>query len=210
MLRKWTCNEKRWCRFLIWILIGFLVGTTFASMFYDVGKECFLRMEEQMWNTVKSMHVLEVGYVVNEVIVQAEEILVLVLFMMSSWYDVLLFLFWFRKGFLFGIFMGMLAKCHGFRGLLLGMCYAFPKGYIYTFLEYGVIIVLLNMKHMGNVRKQVHMFARGMRCLLFVGGIIMALVVGALAEVIIGFKVLLRLVPCCIAFSDQLSLLFAM
>lgn len=196
MLKKWTCNGKKWSRFLVWILIGFLAGAVFASLFFSVGKECFLNMEEQMWNTVKSMHMVEIGYVVNEVLVQGKEIFCLCLFMMSSWYDVLLFLFWFRKGFLLGIFMGMLAKCHGFYGLLLGMSYIFPKEYIYTFLEYGVVIVLLNAKCIGNGRRKGHIFARGMRCALFVGGIVIVLVIGALSELLIGFKILSQFAPC--------------
>jgi len=178
--------------------MGFLVGAVFASLFFSMGKESFLNMEEQMWNTVESMHTVEIGYIVNEVIVQGKEILVLFLIVMSSWYDVLLFLFWFRKGFLFGIFMGMLAKCHGFYGILLGICYFFPKEYIYTVLEYGIVIALLNRKYMGNERKKIHIFARGMRGVLFVGGIMGVLIIGALTELTIGFKILSQLFTLCL------------
>lgn len=196
MLKKWTCKGKKWSRFLMWILMGFLVGAVFASLFFSMGKESFLNMEEQMWSTVDAIHTVEVGYIVNEVIVQGKEIFVLFIIVMSSWYDVLLFFFWLRKGFLFGIFMAMLAKCHGFYGILLGICYIFPKEYIYTMLEYGVVIALLNTKYMGNGRKKIHMFARGMRGVLFVGGIMAVLAVGALTELTIGFKILSQIKPC--------------
>lgn len=196
MLKKWTCKGKKWSRFLMWILMGFLVGAVFASLFFSMGKESFLNMEEQMWNMVESMHTVDIGYIVNEVIVQGKEILFLFVIVMSSWYDVLLFLFWFRKGFLLGIFMGMLAKCHGFYGILLGICYFFPKEYIYIMLEYGIIIALLNTKYMGNGRKKIHIFARGMRGVLFFCGIMVVLVVGALTELTIGFKILSQFAPC--------------
>ena len=94
MLKKWTCKERKWSRFLIWILMGFLVGTVFASLFFSTGKELFLNMEEQMWNTVKSIETIEIGYIVNEVIIQGKEMLILSMIVMSSWYNVPLLLFW--------------------------------------------------------------------------------------------------------------------
>lgn len=196
MLKKWTCKEKKWSRFLVWILMGFLMGAAFASLFFSMGKESFLNMEEQMWNTIKSIRTVEISYIINEVIVQGKEILILFIIVMSSWYDVLLFLFWLRKGFLFGIFMGMLAKCHGFYGILLGICYIFPKEYIYTLLEYGIVIALLNTKYKGAGRKKANMLARGMKGVTFVGGIMAVLIIGALSELVIGFKILSQFALC--------------
>ena len=190
MLKKWTCKERKWSRFLIWILMGFLVGAVFASLFFSTGKESFLNMEEQMWNTVKSIETIEIGYIVNEVIIQGKEMLILCMIVMSSWYNVPLLLFWFQKGFLFGMFMGMFAKCHGFYGILLGICYMFPKEYIYIMLEYGAVIMLLNAKYKGMRGKKVHIFAQGLKGVTFVGGIMVLLIIGALSELVIGFKIL--------------------
>lgn len=193
MLKKWTCKEKKWSRFFLWLMIGFLVGTVFASLFFFTGKEAFLNMEVKMWNIVKSMKTIEIGYIVNELIMQGKEILILCMIVMSSWYEILLFLFWFRKGFLFGIFMGMFAKCHGFYGVLLGVCYIFPKEYVYMLLEFVVVTILLNGKQIGIGKKKIHMFTKIVRAVIFVIGILVTLIVGVLGELVIGFKILSQL-----------------